>query len=360
MKAGVVAWGMLATLGWSQQPAPATATPPKPYVLHVYANLVQVPALILNGDLRPVSGLAKDHIFIRLDSGPAFHPTKMHIEGDEPISLAVLVDASGGEKRLLARLAEDAAKAAEASLTARDRISMFAVDCTLVRVGQWAPATDDNMRLMVHAALSSSVLHGGGNTPKCEHSVHLWDAAAQVVRALSNQPGRKVLLLISSGRDRKSTNTWNALKEYATNQSVAIFGLRDLIHFYGDTGYQGHAVMEAGFYFNNRSVGENVYLALCEGTGGIILTTPANQLAGSMENIVALVRARYILEFPRPDDFTPGKHAIDVTVPSAANYITTAGVTLPLPDAGRESDPTTVPSAPSPAVMGKRRVLSPH
>jgi hypothetical protein len=73
-----------------------------------------------------------------------------------------------------------------------------------------------------------------------------------------------------------------------------------------------------------------------------------------------MMRGRYILEFPRPDDDTPGGHSVDVSVPSLDTFITTAGVAIALPDPSRETDPTTVPSSPSPAVMGKRRVLSPH
>ena len=62
------------------------------------------------------------------------------------------------------------------------------------------------------------------------------DALAQVTQLLSTVPGRRTILLVSSGVDQKSGIKFAALKQFADDKSVAIFGLRDLTHFTADHG----------------------------------------------------------------------------------------------------------------------------
>ena len=331
--------------------------PTEPYILHVYENLVQVPALILTSGLQPLATpLAKDHIFISLDSGPKFHPVHMHIEGDEPISLALLVDASDSRDPLLPQLRLGVASLARTSLNVQDNVSVFTVDCRLIRSGLDLPANPDELQSAVQRGLEAPTLHLG-KKPSCAHSVHLWDAATLVLKSMESLPGRRVLVILSNGEDYGSTMNWNAVREYADVRSIAIFGLRNIMHLQDGKEFNVLTLGNTRFY-NSPDAAEDPYSQLCELTGGVLLQIRQKQLAESLQSILTMVRGRYILEFPRPDNNTPGSHSVDVTVPSLRTYITTAGVVIALPDPSRRTDPTTIPSSASPAIMGKRRSLT--
>ncbi len=342
------------TLAQQDAAAPDTS---KPYVLHVYANLVQVPTLILSSEFQPVDPLTRDHIFISLDSGRVFNPVKMHIEGDEPISLAILLDASDSNAPLMSHIAPVMAQLAARSLNLQDTVSIFSVDCKLIRSGLSLQATPDEVERAIERGLKAPTLHEQGRS--CAKSLHLWDTTAMVLRSLGSLPGRRVLLIVSNGDDRKSSTTWNELREYADLKSIAIFGVRELMRLQADRGFSLPPVGDTGVYSASR-LGEDRYLQLCELTGGVALATQKKKLLESLQRILAMVRGRYILEFPRPDDSTPGGHSVEVTVPSLSAFVTTSGVTIALPDPSQANDPNTVPTSASPAVMGKRRVLNSH
>src|SRR5580698_1951598 len=90
---------------WAQQqddPPP----PPNLYTLHVYTNLMQFPTIVLGPDLNPMKPVPREKFNVTIDGGPIFHPTKMRIEGDDPISLAVLLDAGGDQSSVLHAFAE--------------------------------------------------------------------------------------------------------------------------------------------------------------------------------------------------------------------------------------------------------------
>jgi hypothetical protein len=351
------------SVGKVQQPAqaatPAGPAPAEtPYVLHVYANLVQVPTLVLSTDFKPLPPQALSEFNIRLDSGPTFHPTKLHIEGDEPISLAVLLDASGNQDRLLKSLPAEFAQFAGRSLRPHDHLSVFALHCTLVRSADFLPASYPQIEQAIANALSAPTLHGAKNKAACRGSVPLWDATAKVIQSLSDRPGRRVVLILSEGEDRKSKMPWSDLKQYAALKNVTVFGLRDLAEFGGDFGYRYPNGGAAGVVVAHGNMQEDMFMELCEENGGLVLSTLPQDLPKALETFIAMLRGRYIIEFPRPDDSTPGRHAIDITLRSHRAFIATAGVEVALPE-GDRNDPSTVPSAPSPAVMGKRRPLKP-
>jgi hypothetical protein len=339
-----------------------------PYTLHAYANLVQVPALILSSDFQPMPPLDRRQIFLRLDSGPAFHPVRMHLEGDEPLSISILLDASEDHDALLHHFAPALASLARNSLLPHDHVSLYAVDCRLIRSAFDVPPDPALLQSAIEHVLAAPTLHqpAGGPASRigCQRSLKLWDAAARTVAAMASLPGRKVLLLVSAGADHGSTEhagavTWNTVLRMAHENSVAVFGLRDLMRYLGDVGGFGdRAMLISGVYMAVHGPTEDGYIQLCASSGGLLYTTLSHDLERSMTRIVAMLRGRYIVEFPRPDDRNPGAHDIDITLEHASAYIVSAGVSMPLPDAARYTDPTTVPSSPSPAVMGKRRPLN--
>ncbi len=331
---------------------------PKPYVLHAYVNLVQVPTLALTSNFTPLPNIDRTQFSISLDGGPAFHPTRMHIEGDEPLSLAVLIDASGDQDRLLQVLPQALANLARTSLGPRDHVSVFSLDCRLIRTGLNLPADPATLQSAVERGLSEPTLHGSKTHGACGRSLKTWDAAARVTQWVGDLPGRRILLLVSTGHDHKSLYNTSTLRHLAVDKSVSIFAIRDLLRFRGDFGINRILPNARPVYPALADPSEDQFTELCESTGGLILTLDKGYLQLGLEQLIAILRDRYILEFPRPNTHVGGEHRIDVRISGRNTFIVTTGVSVPLPDAALESDPNTIPSSPSPAVLGSRKMIS--
>jgi hypothetical protein len=338
---------LLASVTASQ--LPAQSTPPAPpsdnqgYTLHVYVNLVQIPALVLSQSLSPLPPIPIDKFNVSLDSGPRFHPTHMRLEGDDPIDLAVLLDLSGDAFHLQPALSRSFLAFANQSLQSHDHVSIYAIDCLFVRTANAIPASDaDRIAHDMDAAFSFPHLHGAGEkpAPHCGSSVHLWNALATVAQSISNAPGRRIILVISNGRDHQSTVHWNDLRHYADSRSITFFGL------YPASDIPGNVEFELST--------EDPFNQLCQLTGGLILFTSPSVLANNLNRTIDFVRGRYILEFPRPDTSKLGEHDIEVTITKMDAYIRAAGISYPPADPSIANDPTTLPSTPSPAVYGSR------
>ena len=155
---------------------------------------------------------------------------------------------------------------------------------------------------------------------------------------LHQQPGRRVLVTISDGADSGSNKaTWWTVLRRAQIESVAIFGVLTTA----------------------SAAPEDPVNIICELAGGGELFATERTLDQTLQELVTMVRHRYILEFPRSDDFKSGHHSIEVSILKSDAYIRTTGVTFPVANPKVLADPTTVHpdvEAPKP---GTRTVLSP-
>jgi len=89
----------------------------------------------------------------------------------------------------------------------------------------------------------------------------------------------------------------------------------------------------------------------------MLLSTPKS-LAVTLKRFVALVRERYIVEFPRPANSTEGMHTQEMRIANSKDFIRPSGVSYPIPDPSVLADPTTVPSDPSRTpVVGTRKPM---
>ena len=80
-----------------------------------------------------------DQFNIKLNSGPSFHPSRVRREGDDPITLAILLDVSGDQSHLLPALSKNFSNWIATSFKPQDRISIFALDRGLVRTDSDEP-----------------------------------------------------------------------------------------------------------------------------------------------------------------------------------------------------------------------------
>jgi hypothetical protein len=331
--------------------------------LHVYTNLVQVPTLVLtmNQDLidKPI---AESRFSVSIDSGRWFRATHVRREGDDPISLSILLDVSGDAATLMPKMEDALGKLVPLWLHSPDRVSVYALDCSLRRSLNDAPANSLLLKAAVGAALEQWMLrkrskHEGG----CALRGHLWDALGAVAVALSDLPGRRVILVVTDGRDTGSKRSWNEVRFFAQTQGIAVFALN-----YAPVSPIGMGNYRAGRGGYLPSGGgaspvESALVSVCELSGGIVMRmSDPTAVSNSLEQFVRMLRERYIVEFPRPAKSTGGEHDLEVKI-DKGNYIIIrpSGVSVPLPDPALMADPTTIQAGPSQAPEeGTRKVIN--
>jgi hypothetical protein len=311
--------------------------------LHAYSNLIQIPVLVLGPDLERLrEPIAESRFSVSVGGGPWFRATHVRPEGDDPISLSILLDLSGPKDAMSSKLAEAIADLAPRSLRPRDHISVYILDCTLKRSLDNAPAERDSLEQGVDALLQARAAHG--QAAACAQPVGLWDALGQITKNLSRLPGRRVILAMANGRDKGSGHTWNEVRTLAQVSGVTIFGL-SYLQSGGPQPSQGY---------------ENAFSDLCQLSGGVVIDTNEIYVSRSLRRFTKILRERYIVEFPRPANATAGLESMQVKIDKSGNdFVRAAGKGVPLPNASVLADPTTVPSDPSlTPEVGNRKILT--
>ena len=339
MRRTVAVWGLVCACSGAAQTPESAGSP----TLHVYTNLVQVPTLVLGRDHKQIARIDERRFFVSLDGGPKLQATHARLEGDDAISLAILIDLSPSNPWAMLGADEAIASLAPLSLHAKDEVSIYALGCELIHLAE--PGATDSASLTRQVDLvfqQSQSVDERDAKGSCPNRVYLWDSLASVAQNLSERPGRRVILAVTDGVDRGSRNSWNALRYFAQTRSVAIFGL----------------VPPVDLRFMQD---EGPFNAVCQLSGGMLLPTSARDLGRQLAWAVTLIRGRYIVEFPRPVTTVGGHHLLDITISRRQAFIRPAGAQFPTDDPTIRNDPTTVPSDLSRTPqLGNRKVLTPH
>jgi hypothetical protein len=264
--------------------------------------------------------------------------------------LAILLDLGQPDPRLIGKIDEAIGRLSPLSLHATDHVSVYAMDCSLIRSTQDEATGPAALKNHVDVVLQPWVSRGHKRAKSCQKRWPLWDSLDAITQAISRQPGRHVILAVTDGVDEGSKNSWNELREFAQGRGVAIFGL-----------VQPEDASHVGTGLRAVYGGESIFKSLCELTGGLVLTGGEKDLAKQLAWFVTLVRARYIVEFSRPRDTTVGQHDMQIIIEKSSAFIRSTGIGMPLDDPTILNDPMTVPSDPANApVLGKRKILTPH
>jgi hypothetical protein len=321
--------------------------------LHVYTNLIQIPTLVLAGNRQPMQTPVVEKQFeVSVDSGPWFPVTHARLEGNDPISLSILLDTNA--KELMPRMSESVTSLTS-QLAVRDHVSIYALDCAVTRSLDDAPFDKRILGPAVEAVLKSWTARQEDHSKDCKRTVYLWDTIAFMVRQLSEVPGRRVIVVVTNGRDDGSKHGWNEVRAYAQLTGVAIFAVTNV----PATGASPSGLVHYGSAQANYGVGDaHALLAMCELSGGNLLPVYPAMTEKRLQQIIEMVRGRYILEFPRPSNATGGAHDLQVKVAKGDDlFIRPSGNSVPLPDPSLAKDPTTVQAGPSQAPeQGNRRV----
>jgi hypothetical protein len=332
-------WGLLCACSVAAQ----TSENASSSTLHVYTNLVQIPTLVLGNDRKPMARIDEQRFFVSLDGGRRLRATHARLEGDDPISVTILLDLSQSDPGVMLGADQAIASLAPLSLHAKDEVSIYALDCQLIRPTDQGATDAATLKQQVDLVLRQSQSRDRSDTKqRCQNPSNLWDSLVTIVQALSMQRGRRVILAVTDGVDRGSRNSWNALRDFAQTRSVAIFGL-----------------VQPGNLRDTQN--EAPFNDLCQLSGGILLPTPAKDLGKQLAWAVTLIRGRYIVEFPRPVTTVGGHYSMDITISRRRAFIRAAGAEFPTDDPAILNDPSTVPPDLSRTPqLGNRKILTPH
>ena len=339
--------------------------------LHVYTNSIQIPTVVLGPGRQWLSPIAPDKFSVSIDSGPWFRATHARREGDDPISLTILLDANGESTELFQGVEEAITKAKIFPLRPEDRISVYGLDCSLVGLLKDVPPDASLKERGDKAFASWDRRRENLQDTDCQEPIHLWDALEYVSGELSKSSRLRVVLAVSQGKDLGSKHTWNEVRDYAESRSVAVFGLTEVppnanvlnsgqISMTLDVGESTRWAKQPMGPVDVLWVTENPFHQVCELSGGMIFVTPVKSVSGSMKSFMRTVRERYIIEFPRPSNATSGEHTMRVQIAHGERYfIRPAGISVPQLDPAVLADPTTVSAGPKDTPeMGSRKVMS--
>jgi hypothetical protein len=322
--------------------------------LRVYPDLVQIPTLVLGKNHQAIPPIAESRFFVSIDGGPKFRVTHARIEGNDPISLAILLDVSQPNVNLMEQIDDAIAGLAQLSLTARDRLWVYALDCQLDRSSLVNPADRAAVEQAVDLVPASwKTRRGVQQSGSCLNPLYLWDSIAVVTKELRERPGLRVMLVVSDGADGGSRNNWNLVREYAQDNSVAIFGLT------GRPNVLRGAII--GSTRQPNGLVEDPFNSLCQLSGGILLTASPQNLAKQLQWFMTMVRGRYIVEFPHPESTKPSHLIMEMTIAKRHDFIRPAGAAFVVDDPKILNDPMTVRADASYAPqVGNRKVMMPH
>ena len=204
--------------------------------LHAYANLIQIPTLVLGLTREPVrKPIDASKFSISIDSGPWFRATHVRQEGEDPISLSILLDLSGDTAKLMPKIGSALASLAPLSLHARDRVSIYGLSCGSITSVHEVPADSEALKRSVDMALEPWMQRKKDkHAAKCEEGVGLWDGLALVAVRMTDSPGRRVILVVSDGKEKGSKHPWSEVTEFAQDAGIAVFGLSYDVAAIGD------------------------------------------------------------------------------------------------------------------------------
>ena len=347
LRSGLVGWVLvLAGCGALAQDAPQPDGPI--HTLRVFANLMQIPTVVLDTVGDPVLEKSKPKFMVTIDGGKPFAASHVRLEGDDPISLAVLLDASGSQAdllremaRTLALLAPDPLHPRADTLHPHDHVSIYAIDCTVVRSVEDAPADAATLRGGVEAVLKAPILHRANGHGDCAGRQPLRSALLSLANRLHDVPGRRVILVVSDGEDGSKDADWMKALIAMQQTGTAVFGMAQSGgSAVSLSGRGGPAVLS-----RNSLVYTASFDSLCESSGGLMLLAQGTNLKQKLTDFIHLVRARYIVQFPRPSG-SAGSHLIEIKVPGRPYFIRASGTSVPIEDPSEKIDPALLQAPP--------------
>jgi Ca-activated chloride channel family protein len=263
---------------WAQQSA----------VIRVDVNLVRILATAKNQAGELVGALQKEDFEV-YDNGARQEIAVFETQSDQPLSVALLVDASGSTAKDLKFETESASRFLKALLpegNARDRVSLYSFNWQIERHSDFT-----NSYTKLTNALKT--LRGEGGTS-------LYDAIYLSASGLEKRQGRKIMVIVTDGGDTTSSKNLKQALEAAQLADAVIYPIV-VMPIMNDAG---------------RNIGgENALTFMAEATGGrTFLASLGPDLDRAFADIITELRTQYLLGYyPKNVPLTKDRfHKLDV------------------------------------------------
>ena len=265
------------------QEVPQTAGP----MLKVTTEAVNVYAVVRNKHGRLIPNLTKNDFEIKEDNVPQ-KITYFTRETDTPLTLAIMIDTSPSQERVLDVEQREAKAFLRQVLRPKDLACVIHFDLEVELLQDF---TIDQR--MLDKAIDETVINGGGHgvlpSPLPSRSVggtHLYDSVYLAANELmSHEVGRKVLILLTDGEDQGSQESLNKALEAAQKSDCIIYAI-DIVdrafYGFGNMGFNGGSVLRK----------------LCEQTGGdVIKVNKIKNTSAAFQKIADELRTQYLLGY---------------------------------------------------------------
>jgi len=235
----------------------------------VRVELVELPAVVLDPNGTPITGLGADAFQVFEDG------TEVTVDGfgttaDLPLSLAIAVDTSGSMQEIFPQVRDIVAGFAGHLLRPGDEV--------LVTVFSW------DTRILLDWTTSVDEIAGKLDAIEPDGGTSLHDAAIRSLEQFRGRRGRQALVLLTDGEDTTSRTGWRTAERYARTMRIPIFTI-------------GLGVGRLDF--SSRGVLKD----LAEETGGAsFFPTNVDELASVYARIDELLRSQYLLWYSSPSD----------------------------------------------------------
>lgn len=245
----------------------------------------------LDKDGNILDNLRREHLILKLGNAPATI-ADVAFRKEQPLDMAVLIDASVSQERVL-----PLAKAAAQSF-----VKWFATaGQDRVAIVSFSNKPNNNPELSSDVAAAVAAIDqiqldappgfiGGGvvvsvgrppRTPVLQGSTSLWDVirtATQMVFAGKAQNRRRVMLLFTDGNDTTSTGKLNGAIEEAAKDDVAVFSI--------------------GLADPNFGIDKSALKKLSEQTGGVAsFAKKKSQLEITLQEMAKRLRSSYVIGY---------------------------------------------------------------
>lgn len=228
----------------------------------------------------PIPGLIEDNFQVTEDTTRVISFTVGSVDNtSEPVALAVALDLSGSMNAALSNT----------------------ISSTLSLISQLSPADEmalitftDTVKTAVPPSKDKTLLTTTLLTMTVKGDTALWDGVHEAVNALAIRPaGRRAVIVITDGQDRKSRLKLEDVASEAMNQHLPVFAI--------------------GF----GTVDETALRRLAELTGGEAFIQPkSDQLAVQLDAILKRLRQQYVVTYTSPALSDGAEHRVTIR----ANY----------------------------------------
>ncbi|HEX7419908.1 MAG TPA: VWA domain-containing protein, partial [Thermoanaerobaculia bacterium] len=244
------------------------------HVEEIQVRTVPIFVSVVDGD-----GVTHDDVdrslFRILDNGSEAKIVEFGKAFDQPISIALLLDASASMTYSMDRATKAALGFARNTLKKNDRCSVYAVQETPRRK---QALTDDSA--LVQKALA-------GIQPQGQTA--LYDAVDTAIRELKNEKNRRAIVVLTDGGDTSSIDSYDDAKKIATASGIPLYFI----------------VYEMGGETSDRDIQSLKNLAT--ETGGFVATATEENLQAKYREIEKDLRAQFAITYQITDYAKPNE-----------------------------------------------------